>query len=132
LISDDIYLDLQFTSFTSGGDFVYQRSTPAVAPNGDYNHNNVVDAGDYVVWRKTFGDPASPLGSGADGDGSGAIGPGDYTFWRERFGNVVGTGTLTAAVPEPFGLPLSLELVAVLVCLSRLRTFRGCYRRDDR
>jgi len=30
LLTDDIYLDLTFTSFTSGGDFTYQRSTTAV------------------------------------------------------------------------------------------------------
>jgi hypothetical protein len=30
LLTDDIYLDLTFTSFTSGGDFTYQRSTAAL------------------------------------------------------------------------------------------------------
>ena len=33
--------------------------------NGDYNHNGVVDAADYVVWRNTFG-LTSPL----DADGN--------------------------------------------------------------
>jgi len=30
LLSDDIYLDLTFTFFTSGGEYSYDRSTPAV------------------------------------------------------------------------------------------------------
>ncbi len=30
LLTDDIYLDLTFTHFVSGGDFTYQRSTAPV------------------------------------------------------------------------------------------------------
>jgi hypothetical protein len=57
LVTDDIYLNLAFSLFDSSGDFAYQRSTPA-APSpltGDYNHNGVVDAADYVVWRNNQG-----------------------------------------------------------------------------
>ena len=59
------------------------------SPTGDYNGNGVVDAADYVVWRKTLNLPASPEGSGADGDQDGMIDSGDYPFWRDRFGDVV-------------------------------------------
>jgi hypothetical protein len=59
-------------------------------PEADFNHNGVVDAADYVVWRN-IGGPQS-----------------DYELWREQFGITynIGTGsssgpTSSAAVPEP-------------------------------
>jgi hypothetical protein len=124
LLTDDIYLDLTFSFFTSGGDFTYNRSTPAAAaPTGDYNHNGAVDAGDYVVWRRTLGDSASPFGSGADGNSSGTIEQGDYTFWRERYGNSpVGLGAGLASIPEPTMIPLALQLIAVVLCAFRRRS----------
>jgi uncharacterized protein YjbI with pentapeptide repeats len=73
---------------------------------GDFNNNGVVDAADYVVWRKNYGTPAA------------------YNTWRANFGAVspgIGAGSgaalpsaepLSATVPEPvtlalltFGLP---------------------------
>jgi glucose/arabinose dehydrogenase len=48
-------------------------------PLGDYNHNGVVDAADYTVWRDSFGQ--SGTGLAADGDGDLQIGPGDYNVW---------------------------------------------------
>jgi hypothetical protein len=54
---------------------------------GDYNRNNVVDAGDYVLWRKTMG-ASVPLFSGADGNGNGLVDPGDFAVWRTHFGQV--------------------------------------------
>jgi hypothetical protein len=80
---------------------------------GDYNQNGVVDAADYVLWRKTLNSSASPQGSGADGNDDGTVNAGDYTFWRQNFGRasqiVVNTGTgsgssdslRSGAVPEP-------------------------------
>ncbi len=52
---------------------------------GDYNLNGVVDAADYVYWRKTFG-ATVPRYQGADGDGDTTIGHGDYILWIEDFG----------------------------------------------
>jgi hypothetical protein len=70
-------------------------------PTGDYNGNGFVDAADYVLWRKTVGQPATPAGSGADGDKSGTIDAPDYTYWRARLGTIVnGVGTVQQ-VPEP-------------------------------
>jgi hypothetical protein len=122
LVTDDIYLDLLFTDFDSNGFFAYDRSTPVTAsPTGDYNHNGAVDAGDYVVWRRTFGNSASPFGSGADGNSNGTIDQVDYTFWRERYGNApVGLGTGSAAIPEPTPVSLALQLTVAVIC-----TFRG-------
>ncbi|MEX0642656.1 MAG: LamG-like jellyroll fold domain-containing protein [Pirellulales bacterium] len=60
-------------------------------PNGDYNHNGIADAADYVVWRTTLGQMGPNLP--ADGDKSGAsankIDQADYNFWRANFGNTV-------------------------------------------
>ena len=126
LISDNIYLDLQFTSWTAGngGGYSYLRAEPpAPAPTGDYNGNGVVDAADYVVWRKTFNQPVSVHGSGADGNSNGMIDAGDYTYWRQRFGNATGSGAgfvQVTAVPEP------IASILFLTACSAVALFRRC------
>jgi hypothetical protein len=77
---------------------------PTQPRQGDYNNNGFVDAADYIVWRKTLGEPVLNGGDGADGDQSEVVDEGDYAFWRERYGlttrggEVIMTGnsTLTA------------------------------------
>lgn len=80
------------------GAFEVQSGAPVLP--GDYNRNGVVNAADYVVWRKTLGmSVASPF-LGADGDGNKSINPGDYDVWRAHFGEslpAAGTGTSSAA-----------------------------------
>jgi hypothetical protein len=63
---------------------------------GDYNKNHVVDAGDYVLWRKNLGTPSG------------------YKSWRVNFGASGGSGASIAGtgVPEPSTLAL------LLVCLQ--------------
>jgi hypothetical protein len=65
---------------------------------GDYNDNGIVDAADYVVWRK-----GGPLLFEVDTPGT--VNEADYTAWRARFGQTTagaGSGSLTiTAVPEP-------------------------------
>jgi hypothetical protein len=121
LVTDDIYLDLTFTGFSGGGFFTYDRSTGTASPTGDYNHNGLVDAADYVIWRRTLNQSASPPGSGADGNSNGTVDSGDYTFWRARYGNLGGAGAGLAEVPESASLPIGLELVALVACASRGR-----------
>jgi dockerin type I repeat protein len=74
-------------------------------PSADYNHNGIVDAADYVIWRKLQGQPAVPPGAGADGNGDGFINNLDYDLWRAHFGNPFGAGAggglSTNSVPEP-------------------------------
>lgn len=76
---------------------------------GDFNHDGTVDAGDYVVWRKT-------------GDSSD-----NYSLWRANFGRTFFTGsgaalpsakTLSNAVPEPSSFVL-LMFVAAGSCPRR-------------
>jgi endonuclease/exonuclease/phosphatase family metal-dependent hydrolase len=60
----------------------------------DYNSNASVDAGDFVVWRKTLG---STNNLQADGSGptvgvpNGIVDQADYTYWRSNFGGVGAT-----------------------------------------
>jgi hypothetical protein len=69
----------------------------ATSLTGDYNNNNVVDAGDYAVWRKRAGTsialPNDPIG--------GTIGAAQYNQWKSNFGNVPGGGTELVLAPEP-------------------------------
>jgi autotransporter-associated beta strand protein len=73
--------------------------------NGDYDHNGIVNAGDYIVWRNS----------------GGALG--DYATWRANFGNAVGSGagsTASAAIPEPAAFVLLL-VAALARCCGRRR-----------
>ena len=77
--------------------------------SGDYNHNGVVDAADYTVWRDSLGQ----MGAGlvADGDANGKVEIADYIVWRDHLGLGSGAGAgsgsgaggqLTGGtVPEP-------------------------------
>ena len=49
---------------------------------GDYNQNSVVDAADYVLWRKMQGQTGVTPFSGADGNGDQHITGADYAVWR--------------------------------------------------
>jgi T5SS/PEP-CTERM-associated repeat protein len=75
---------------------------------GDYNKNGVVDAADYVIWRKGMGT---------------IYGENDYNLWRAHFGVSLGAGSGSAlssaepssgAVPEPASA-LPLLVAAILI-----------------
>jgi hypothetical protein len=86
-----------------------QLTGTALAVEGDYNGNGVVDAADYVLWRKgiepLLNEVAEPLGT---------TDPADYDAWRVRFGNGSGggAGPTNSAVPEPS--------TAAFVCLGAI------------
>jgi hypothetical protein len=88
---------------------------------GDYNLNGAVDAGDYVIWRKTLGQFG--FGLAADGNSNNQIDAGDFDIWRANFGNMAGSGagsgaasTSQPAVPEPGSLALILlGLIGILL-----------------
>ncbi len=74
---------------------------------GDFNGDGVVDAADYVVWRKGLGMTYTQN---------------DYNVWRAHFGQTAGSGAgagTNAAVPEP--ATLSLLIVGILAMSSRRR-----------
>jgi hypothetical protein len=71
---------------------------------GDFSNDGVVDAADYVVWRK-----ASPTDTLPNDDTPGAVDASDFDDWRANFGNSqqAGAGALGAdPVPEPAGVVL--------------------------
>jgi hypothetical protein len=76
---------------------------------GDFNGDDIVDAADYVVWRKTDGTP----------DG--------YNTWRANFGaTAAGAAAVTRspsapAVPEPSSLGLLTLVVPALLLRRRCR-----------
>jgi len=85
---------------------------------GDYNSDGAVDAGDYIVWRKLFGQQGSGLP--ADGNSNGEVDDGDYDFWRQRLGDTLSSGgggdAGNAAVPEPCCAMLILAGLALASC----------------
>lgn len=99
---------------------------PAVQ-SADYNHNGIVDAPDYVLWRKTLNGTAAPAGSGADGNVDGTVNPPDYTLWLSHFGNPMGAGAggglSTTTVPEPTSCAL-LTIGALLFSALRRSHFQ--------
>ena len=90
-------------------------SAAVAAVPGDYNNNGVVDAADYVLWRK-----GGPIQHEVPGVTPGMVTSEDYTAWRQRFGNTSGSGSLSAAsVPEPDALSLVGMLLFGMILLSR-------------
>jgi T5SS/PEP-CTERM-associated repeat protein/autotransporter-associated beta strand protein len=95
-------------------DVIYNPSSVVlhiVAPDlpGDYNGNGVVDAADYVVWRK------NPGAFGGD--------PAGYDTWRANFGATLGSGSaalpMSSAIPEPTRALLILSFAAMGVWRHR-------------
>jgi len=93
-------------------------ATPSLA--GDFNSNGVVDAADYVMWRKNVGTNAALPNNLV----SGTIGIAQYDQWRANFGNTapgagLSTGsTANAVVPEP---AILLQVILVVVILAKWR-----------
>src|SRR5262249_34902769 len=97
---------------------------------GDYNHNGVVDAADYVLWRKTLNQAGAGLP--ADGNGNGVVDQADYNIWRANFGKPGGSGAgagIAASVPEPTALTLML-LSGLYICGRRGHRFASDVRGD--
>jgi hypothetical protein len=75
---------------------------------GDFNQNGVVDAPDYVIWRKYLGTTYTQV---------------DYDIWRLHFGQPPGSGAgavANAAVPEP-GTMVLLMYATACGCLRPRR-----------
>ncbi|MEX2170757.1 MAG: hypothetical protein WD851_15680 [Pirellulales bacterium] len=102
-------------------------SVVAVGLAGDYNHNGVVNAADYTVWRDTLGQSGTDLA--ADGNGNDQIDAGDLNIWRAHFGAVSsGIGTSgggsvgdVPAVPEPRAATLAAIAVLAALAVGRIK-----------
>ncbi len=94
-------------------------------PPGDYNFNGVVDAADYVVWRKSAGQMGASLA--ADGNHDGKVDDADYGVWKANFGvtaQAAGAAALLATVPEP-GAAMLLLFGAICALSRKSTTGRG-------
>lgn len=90
--------------------FVVVPTSP-VGLIGDFNNDGVVDAADYVVWRK-----ASPTDTLPNDDTPGVVDATDYDDWLANFGNSAPASSAALGpdpVPEPAGA--LLLLIAILV-----------------
>src|SRR6185312_4609006 len=79
-------------AFNVGGthDLIFEYGallSPPQSPTGDYNNNGVVDAGDYVVWRKLLNQNVTMPNDSTPG----TVTPADYTTWRAHFGETTVT-----------------------------------------
>jgi hypothetical protein len=86
--------------------------TPISNIAGDYNHNGVVDAADYTVWRDSLGATGNLLA--ADGNRDFVVNAADELVWRNNFGANAAAGL---AVPEP-------SAVVLVVCVFALGFIR--------
>lgn len=86
---------------------------------GDYNSNGVVDAADYVLWRRAMTDSSVFLNN--EGVSPTTADQADYEFWRSRFGATtpLGSGSGAAAnhasVPEPNGVVMLCVILSWLI-----------------
>jgi hypothetical protein len=83
-------------------------SSTTIPNPGDFNEDDIVDAGDYVVWRKSIATLT------------------DYDLWISNFGNAtVGTGTgLGMNAPEPSSILLAGAAFSILDIRRRAATIR--------
>ncbi len=88
---------------------------------GDYNGDGNVDASDYVMWRKTYGQPVSDLFVGADGNGNKVVDQDDYMIWRLNFG---ATSTVDIGAGNSIPEPAAGALLLFTICGAALRRSR--------
>src|SRR5262249_17075275 len=96
---------------------------PAPGASGDYSANGVVDAADYVRWRKNLNQNVTLPNDTTPGTLTSA----HYPVWRNNFGNSSGAGSsalgLGSEVPEPaIGL-----LVVMIACLAPFARNTRCF-----
>jgi hypothetical protein len=105
LITDDIYLNVTFTSWGgSAGGFAYSRSTPVIYLPGDANRDGTVNGADLNTvlsnYNGTFTGDTWALG---DFDGNSTVNGADLNTVLSNYNQSSAVG---AAVPEPSGLIL--------------------------
>ncbi len=96
------------TPDTESGDThpIFASLTATEPVPGDYNGDGIVDAADYVVWRKGLGTTFVQS---------------DYDTWRDHFGQtaVSSSGAITnSAVPEPASI-VTLIVGTLAICFRR-------------
>jgi hypothetical protein len=122
--------DLVFAATEPNGQPISIFTVTAI--DGDYNSNGVVDATDYIVWRRSFGS-SSVLD--ADGNVNGIVDAADYALWRNNFGRSLSASAMAASssptlpalgvsavAPEPSsGVMIASAISLLHACGRRLR-----------
>jgi hypothetical protein len=108
---------------------------PIVAlPNlpGDFNADDVVDAADYVMWRKNIGQTPSSAFLTGDNDNDGAADVADHAVWRQNFGRNLddvgahhGNHPVSVAFAEMSATAVELPLIAVPATAANLSSYFG-------
>jgi autotransporter-associated beta strand protein len=89
---------------------------------GDFNSDGIVDAGDYVTWRKNEGTNNAL----ANDNGLGApVGSGHYDLWRANFGNGSGSGSGGGSAQSGAFVPETTAIVLLISGLIPLVGYRG-------
>lgn len=107
---DTVRVDTMIASQAIGGGTPFPLTSVGGPYNGDYNSDLVVDAGDYVTWRKNSGSFGGPQG---------------YTDWKSHFGETLGNGSgviSSVTVPEPTTALLLTLGAGCLLGIRRRRT----------
>lgn len=86
---------------------------------GDFNRDGLVDAGDFTVWRDSFGQTGN---TAADANEDNIVDNDDYAFWLANFGRSETLGAAgLAQVPEPTTSLLALIAACGLANRRRLK-----------
>jgi hypothetical protein len=88
---------------------------------GDFNDDGLVDAADYVVWRKHLGS-ADETSLNGNGDGQNGVDDGDNDLWVLNFGDT--DSGASAAAPEPGSLAFALLGVMMVIAGARRSLLR--------
>jgi hypothetical protein len=126
LVTAGTVLGLTTNPSIEGGALLRMLSATIVTEDGltgDFNDDNIVDAADYVLWRK-LNTTSNELPN--DGDLGMPIRDDHYNLWREHFGESLSGGG-TAGVPEPSSIVLLMAAVSLVGGgrSRRVRTSRG-------
>jgi autotransporter-associated beta strand protein len=112
------------TSLITGAGVLQATAGPVA---GDFNNDGIVDAADYLVWRRSVGAASLP---NRDPNNTGVVGQGDYMSWRAHLGQSAGIGSGAGFnsgaangtnVPEPGAAMLVLASSLWIVFASRRR-----------
>jgi len=106
--------------FIAGDDLQTHNVIVELALDGDFTRNHVVDASDYVLWRRYVDSMTAWF---ADGDLDGVVDMDDYLVWQANFGVTLplppyevgsGGGGLAGGVPEPTAAALVFVAASIL------------------
>lgn len=98
----------EVTPATFRGFYSRQTATAGLRPQltvsfslpGDFDHNDVVDAADLMVWQSNAGLGSGALHTQGDADLDGDVDGGDFLVWQRQVGQTPSPPDL-AAIPEP-------------------------------